>query len=106
MATHSWRRKWQPTPVFFPGKFHGWRSLVGYSPWGRKESDTTERLQKMSPINTLTLRNSENEEQTDNVNLCKNLKKQEMLLLVALVIDPDGSKIICVTYIISKTKMK
>ena len=29
-----WRRKWQPTPVLFPGKFHGWRSLVGYSPWG------------------------------------------------------------------------
>ena len=36
--------KWQPTPVLSPGKFHGWRSLVGYSPWGRKESDTTERL--------------------------------------------------------------
>ena len=29
-----WRRKWQPTPVFWPGKAHGWRSLVGYSPWG------------------------------------------------------------------------
>ena len=57
MATHSsilaphpkkrglkeifWRRKWQSTPVLLPGKFHGWRSLVGYSPWGRKESDTT-----------------------------------------------------------------
>ena len=39
-----WRRKWQPTPVFTPGKSHGPRSLVGYSPWGRKESDTTERL--------------------------------------------------------------
>ena len=39
-----WRRKWQPTPVFLPGKSHGRRSLVGYSPWGRKESDTTERL--------------------------------------------------------------
>ena len=39
-----WRRKWQPTPVLFPGKSHGRRSLVGYSPWGRKESDTTERL--------------------------------------------------------------
>ena len=39
-----WRRKCQPTPVLLPGKFHGWRSLVGYSPWGRKESDTTERL--------------------------------------------------------------
>ena len=37
-----WRRKWQPTPVFLPGKSHGRRSLVGYSPWGRKESDTTE----------------------------------------------------------------
>ena len=37
-----WRRKWQPTPVFLPKKFHGQRSLAGYSPWGRKESDTTE----------------------------------------------------------------
>ena len=39
-----WRRKWQPTPVLLPRKFHGWRSLVGYSPWGLKELDTTERL--------------------------------------------------------------
>ena len=38
-----WRRKWQPTPVFLPGESHGQRSLVGYSPWGRKESDMTER---------------------------------------------------------------
>ena len=37
-----WRRKWQPTPVFLPGESHGWRNLVGYSPRGRKESDTTE----------------------------------------------------------------
>ena len=37
-----WRRKWQPTPVLLLGKFHGLRSLVGYSPWGHKESDTTE----------------------------------------------------------------
>ena len=35
-----WRRKWQPTPVFLPGKFHGLRSRVGYSPWGPKELDT------------------------------------------------------------------
>ena len=41
-----WRRKWQPTPVPLPGKSHGQRSLVGYSPWGRKESDTTERLSR------------------------------------------------------------
>ena len=39
-----WRRKWQPTPVFLPGESHGRGSLVGYSPWGCKESDTTERL--------------------------------------------------------------
>ena len=37
-----WRRAWQPTPVFLPGESYGQRSLVGYSPWGRKESDTTE----------------------------------------------------------------
>ena len=35
-----WRREWLPTPVFLPGEFHGQRSLVGYSPWGRKESET------------------------------------------------------------------
>ena len=38
------RRQWQPTPVLLPGKSHGRRSLVGCSPWGRWESDTTERL--------------------------------------------------------------
>ena len=37
-------KEWQPTPVLLPGKSHGQRSLVGYSPWGHKESDTTERL--------------------------------------------------------------
>ena len=36
-----WRRKWQPTPVFLPRKFHGRRSLMGYVPQGRKEWDTT-----------------------------------------------------------------
>ena len=40
----SGRRQWHPTPVLLPGKSHGWRSLVGCSPWGRWESDTTERL--------------------------------------------------------------
>ena len=38
------RRKWHPTPVLLPGKSHGRRSLVGCSPWGREESDMTERL--------------------------------------------------------------
>ena len=37
-------KKWQPTPVVLPGKFHGGRNLVGYSSWGHKELDTTERL--------------------------------------------------------------
>ena len=39
-----WRRQWHPTPVLLPGKSHGWRSLVGCSPRGLEESDTTERL--------------------------------------------------------------
>ena len=39
-----WRRKWQPTSVLLPGKPYGQRSLEGYSPWGHKESETTELL--------------------------------------------------------------
>ena len=39
-----WRREWQPTPVFLPGECHGQRSMVGYSPWGYKESDMTEQV--------------------------------------------------------------
>ena len=38
------RRQWHPTPVLLPGKSHGWRSLVGCSPWGCFKSGTTERL--------------------------------------------------------------
>ena len=52
-----WRRKWKPTPVFLPGESHGRRSLAGYSPQGRKELDTTERLHfhfsLSSPITSL-----------------------------------------------------
>ena len=40
----SWRREWLPTPVFLSGDFHGQRRMAGHSPWGHKESDTTERL--------------------------------------------------------------
>ena len=43
-GTVPWRRKWQPTPVFLLGKFHGQRNLAGYSPWSHKESDRTELL--------------------------------------------------------------
>ena len=38
-----WRREWLPTPIFFPGEFHGQRSLVGYNSWGCKGSDTMEQ---------------------------------------------------------------
>ena len=51
-----WRREWLPTLVFLPGESHGQRSLVGYSPWGRKESETTEQLtlsRKHCPINVV-----------------------------------------------------
>ena len=44
LSALTWRRQWHPTPVLLPGKSHGWKSLVGCSPWGRYESDTTERL--------------------------------------------------------------
>ena len=39
-----WRKEWHPTPVFLPGESNGQRSLASYSPWGHKESDTTEQL--------------------------------------------------------------
>ena len=44
VGKNPWRREWQPTPVFLAGKFHGQRSLVGYSPWGQKESNMTEHM--------------------------------------------------------------
>ena len=42
LGRSPWRRKWQPTPVFLPGKSHGQRCLMSYSPWGPKESDMSE----------------------------------------------------------------
>ena len=50
VAKIVWRRRWQPTPVFLLEKFHGQRSLVGYSPWGHKESDTTEHTHTHTPL--------------------------------------------------------
>ena len=50
-----WRRKWQPTPVLSPGKSHWWRSLVGCSPWGHKESDTTKWLHFHFHFQTFTM---------------------------------------------------
>ena len=60
-----WRRKWQPTPVFLPGGFYGQRSLVGYSPRGRKESDTTERLAS-SGLSSCRQRRSRERKSSDN----------------------------------------
>ena len=45
-----WNRKWQPTPVFLPGKSHEQRSLAGYSPWDCKVSDVTEQLSTQAPM--------------------------------------------------------
>ena len=54
--THTeWSRKWPPTPVFLPGKFHGQRSLVGYNPWGRKESDATEHTRACTHTESYSL---------------------------------------------------
>ena len=49
----NWRRQWHPTPVLLPGKPHGRRSLVGCSPRGREESDTTERFTFNFPFHAL-----------------------------------------------------
>ena len=43
--------EWQPVPAFLPGEPHGQRSQVGYSPWGHKESNTTERLSTHTEVN-------------------------------------------------------
>ena len=50
---NPWRREWLPTPVFLPKESHGQRSLAGYSPWGREQSDPTEQL-------TLSVRSTSN----------------------------------------------
>ena len=50
LTDEEWRRKWQPSPVFMPGESHGRRSLVGYSPRGHKDLDTTERLHSLTSL--------------------------------------------------------
>ena len=51
--TFLWRRQWHPTPVLLPGKSHRRRSLVGCSPWGRWESDMTDRLHFHSSLSCI-----------------------------------------------------
>ena len=71
-----WRRKWQPTPVLLPGESHGGRSLVGYSPWGCKELETTERLH-------FTSRNAEGKE------VCPFLLLENSRLSISTLRAPD-----------------
>ena len=69
----DWRRKWQPTAVLLPGKSRGWRSVVGYSPWGCKESDTTEGLH----FTSLHFMNTESYSKGRILKLKKNAKKHD-----------------------------
>ena len=55
-----WRRKWQPTPVFLPGKSHGQRGMVDYSPWGCKESDVTDHTHTHTHTYTYTQTHTQN----------------------------------------------
>ena len=57
----SWRRKWQPTPIFLSGEFHGQRSVVGYCPRGHKELDTTEQLNTYAYTQALKIKVSGSE---------------------------------------------
>ena len=75
-----WRREWLPTPVFLPGESHGQRSLVGDSPWGRKESDMSEQLTLSCHLNpgvTMIQSMSEDSEAGAHVHLLCTLKDPE-----------------------------
>ena len=65
-----WRMKWQPTPVFLPGKSQGQRSLVNYSPWGCKESDMTKQLHHIFNSTTSLTVNRESSKYTA-LSVCK-----------------------------------
>ena len=75
-----WWRKWQPIPVFLPGEAQGQRSLVGYSPWGHKESDTTEWLTTLSQC-LAAHRTYRNYNLTNISYICPLNNQQEMCLL-------------------------
>ena len=67
-----WRKKWQPTPVFWPGEIHGQRSLAG-GPWGHKELDRTEQLSLSLDLHP---RGASGQEPT-----CRRLKEMQVLSL-------------------------
>ena len=68
-----WRRKWQPTPGFLLGEFHGQWSWAGYCPWDRKELDTSERLNNTAPRPSCAL-----------AEVCRHLKVVVLLFLTLL----------------------
>ena len=75
----SRRRAWQPTPVFLPEESHGQRSLTGYSPWGCKESDTTDRLSTQTKTRGGTVLHPQQWEPTKLVPLgAKSLKEGKL----------------------------
>ena len=80
-----WRREWQPTPVFLPGEFQGWRNLAGSSPWGHKESDTTEWLTlSLSGIITLKFISASEEYMKQYTNLAHHHFYQSLVKLMNL----------------------
>ena len=81
-----WRRKWQPTPVFLTEKSHGQRNPAGYSPWGRKKSDTTERLSStvpsLNPGTTLLSQSTQQVKSRIRTESCLYISKMLCLLLL------------------------
>ena len=84
-----WRREWQPTPVFLHGESPGQRNLAGYSPWGPKELDTTERL-------TLSLSNEELElRKCRQLDQCNSGAEKWSLVIRTRVLCPSGTQFLC-----------
>ena len=79
LGRSSWRRAWPPTPVFLPGKFHGQRSLAGYSPWSSKETDTTENACACARARTHTHTHTHT---VTNWDIMQEIEKRNILLLI------------------------
>ena len=74
------RRKWQLTPVFLPGKLHGQRSLVDYSSWGHKVSDTTEQLSALGWVQSIYLKEESFHNISGQQTIYNNRKKRKSIL--------------------------
>ena len=92
-----WSGKWQPTPVFLPGKFHRQGSLVGYSPWGCKESDKTESAWVC--VHTCTHTHTH----TQHTRIHTSTQTFVLLLRCSLqILDTNPLSIICITSFFTK----